>query len=132
MALGEARCKTTIEILVGQESQRRARPKPHPGPGQCSGCLLISGSTSGVGGFSVASVKSPVHSLASTSTRFLALFLIVGFLGGCATDDPRLQGAWRSNRDATVATTFQRDPRWTNAPPEKVQRFKDMFGRLTI
>jgi hypothetical protein len=62
----------------------------------------------------------------------MAPFLAFVLLAGCAThDDARLQGTWHSNRDATVAA-FQRDPRWTNAPPEKVQRFEDMFGQLTI
>ena len=62
------------------------------------------------------------------------LFFAAVLLAGCATrkDDARLQGMWRSNGDATVAAAFERDPRWKNAPPEKVQRFKDLFGKLTI
>jgi len=27
---------------------------------------------------------------------------------------------------------FRRDPRWTNAPPERVQKLKDMFGHMRI
>ncbi len=54
------------------------------------------------------------------------------FLAGCAKYDPRLHGTWQSNRDETVAAAFQRDSRWTNAPPEKVVRFKDMFGHMTV
>ena len=50
----------------------------------------------------------------------------------CAHDDPRLHGTWHSNRDATVAAAFQRDPRWTNSPPERVERFRDIFGHMTI
>jgi hypothetical protein len=50
---------------------------------------------------------------------------------GC-TREIRLEGTWHSNRDATVAAAFQRDPRWTNAPTEKVERFKDLFGHMTI
>ena len=64
--------------------------------------------------------------------RFTPFVLALALLAGCAHDDPRLQGTWRSNRDATVAAAFQRDPRWTNAPPEKVERFRDMFGHMTI
>jgi len=64
--------------------------------------------------------------------RFQPLILILGFLAGCARDDTRLHGEWRSNRDATVAAAFQRDPRWTNAAPEKVERFRDMFGHMTV
>jgi len=64
--------------------------------------------------------------------RFTPFVLALALLAGCAHDDPRLQGTWHSNRDATVAAAFQRDPRWTNAPPEKVERFRDMFGHMTI
>jgi hypothetical protein len=53
-------------------------------------------------------------------------------VAGCTRDDARLQGTWRSNRDVTVAAAFQRDPRWTNAAPEKVERFRDMFGHMTV
>jgi hypothetical protein len=56
------------------------------------------------------------------------LFLLVG----CARDDVRLQGTWHSDRDATVAAAFQRDPRWTDAPPEKIERFKDVYGHMTL
>jgi hypothetical protein len=61
-----------------------------------------------------------------------APFIFLLILFGCAHDDPRLHGTWHSNRDATVAAAFQRDPRWTNAPPEKVERFSDVFGHMTI
>jgi hypothetical protein len=66
--------------------------------------------------------------------RFTALVFVAILLAGCAThrDDARLQGTWHSNRDATVAAAFQRDPRWTNATPQKVERFKDMFGHMTV
>ena len=65
--------------------------------------------------------------------RFTPFILAFGLLAGCATkDDSRLQGTWRSNREATVAAAFQRDPRWTNAPPEKVARFSEMFGQMVV
>jgi hypothetical protein len=51
---------------------------------------------------------------------------------GCARSDSRLLGTWPSNRDATVAAAFQSDPRWTNATPDHIARFKEMFGHLTI
>ena len=57
---------------------------------------------------------------------------LITIIVGCAHDDPRLHGTWQSNRDATVAKAFQRDPRWTNAPPEKVDRFKNLFGHMSI
>ncbi|MGP8198292.1 MAG: hypothetical protein ACLQU4_02175 [Limisphaerales bacterium] len=60
------------------------------------------------------------------------LILLFFLAAGCTRHDARLLGTWHSNRDATVAAAFQRDPRWTNAPPDKVARFRDMFGRLTI
>jgi len=64
--------------------------------------------------------------------RFTLSILVLALFVGCARDDARLHGTWRSDRDATVAAAFQRDPRWTNAAPEKVARFRDMFGHMTI
>ena len=64
--------------------------------------------------------------------RIILLILVLALVAGCIRDDARLQGTWRSNRDATVGAAFQRDPRWTNATPEKVERFRDMFGHMTI
>jgi hypothetical protein len=66
--------------------------------------------------------------------RFATLLFVTALLAGCTThrDDARLQGTWHSNRNATVAAAFERDPRWTNAPPEKVQRFRDIFGYMTL
>lgn len=66
--------------------------------------------------------------------RFTTLLFIVALLAGCAThrDDARLQGTWHSDRAATVAAAFKRDPRWANAPPEKVQRFGEIFGNMTL
>jgi hypothetical protein len=53
-------------------------------------------------------------------------------LGGCATVyDARLNGSWRSNREQTVQEAFRRDPRWLRAAPERVERFKDLFGHMT-
>ena len=68
----------------------------------------------------------------SRTMRFTLFIFVVALVAGCARDDARLQGTWRSNREATVAAAFQRDPRWTNAAPEKVERFGDMFGHMTI
>jgi hypothetical protein len=51
---------------------------------------------------------------------------------GCSRDDIRLHGTWHSNREASVAAAFQRDPRWTNAPLEKVERLKDVYGHMTL
>ena len=63
----------------------------------------------------------------------LSVIPILATIIGCAViDEPRLQGTWRSNREETVATKFQREPRWTNAPPDRIERFKKMFGRMTI
>ena len=64
--------------------------------------------------------------------RFSLLILSIGLLAGCSKDDARLQGTWRSNREATVAAAFERDPRWTNAAPEKVERFREIFGQMTL
>ena len=61
-----------------------------------------------------------------------AVLLGVAAFVGCARDDSRLHGTWRSNREATVAAAFKRDPRWTNAPPDRVERFKEMFGQMTV
>ena len=64
--------------------------------------------------------------------RFKPFFLILPVVTGCTHDDPRLQGAWHSNRDATVAAIFQHDPRWTNSTPKQIEGFRDMFGYTTI
>ncbi len=64
--------------------------------------------------------------------RFATFLVFLAVLAGCARDDARLHGTWRSNGDATVAAAFKRDPRWTNAPPERVERFRDMFGHMTV
>jgi hypothetical protein len=64
--------------------------------------------------------------------RLHPLIVVLALVAGCSRDDARLQGTWHSNRDATVAAAFRRDSAWTNAAPEKVERFKDMFGHMTI
>jgi len=64
--------------------------------------------------------------------RLAPLILVLALIAGCAHDDARLHGTWHSNQNATVAVAFQRDPHWTNAPPEKIERFKDMFGHMTV
>ncbi len=60
------------------------------------------------------------------------LALVFLLISGCARDDARLHGTWRSNRDATVAAAFERDPRWKTAPPEKVAGFRELFGRMRV
>lgn len=64
--------------------------------------------------------------------RFIPLILVLVLVAGCASDDSRLQGTWRSNRKATVAVAFQRDARWQKATPEQVQGFRDLFGHMTV
>jgi hypothetical protein len=64
--------------------------------------------------------------------RFIPLIFGLVMFAGCASDDSRLQGTWHSNREATVAAAFQRDPRWQKATPDRVQRFKDLFGHMTV
>lgn len=66
--------------------------------------------------------------------RYLLPTIIFALLGcsGCGRFDARLNGTWRSNREETVAAAFKRDPRWTNAPPEKVEKFRDLFGHMTV
>jgi hypothetical protein len=61
-----------------------------------------------------------------------SLMLLLVLTAGCTRQDARLEGTWHSNRDATVAAAFQRDPRWTNAPAEKVELFRGLFGQMTI
>ena len=68
----------------------------------------------------------------SRDMRFATFLFLLPLLVGCAHNDPRLRGTWQSNQEATVAAAFRRDPRWTNAPPEKVERFRNMFGQMTI
>jgi hypothetical protein len=79
-------------------------------------------------------MKGELRATSLQVQRWLALTLTC-LLAGCATSknyDPRLNGTWRSNRDETVAAAFTRSPAWTNASPEKVERFKNIFGHMTI
>jgi hypothetical protein len=46
--------------------------------------------------------------------------------------DPRLNGTWLSNRDETVAAVFASDNRWKTAAVEKVEAFKNSFGKLQV
>jgi len=64
--------------------------------------------------------------------RIALVILSMGLLAGCTRGDTRLLGQWRSNRDATVAAALQQDPRWRQLPPEKFERFRDMFGDMTL
>ena len=64
--------------------------------------------------------------------KFAPLILVLGFLAGCATDDTRLHGTWRSNREATVAAAYQRNTTLTNMPPERIEFFNDIFGHLSM
>jgi hypothetical protein len=66
--------------------------------------------------------------------RLLPILTLAAVLGCSAKAkvDPRLNGTWRSNREESVSDAFRRDPRWTNASPEKVERFRDMFGHMTV
>jgi hypothetical protein len=64
--------------------------------------------------------------------KLTPLIMVLALVAGCSRDDSRLQGTWRSNRDATVAAAFQRDPAWTNAAPGRIERFRDMFGHMTV
>jgi len=66
--------------------------------------------------------------------RFTALLFVVALFAGCAThkDDPRLLGTWRTDLDASVAAAFKLEPNWTNAPPEKVKRFRSIIDTTYI
>jgi hypothetical protein len=67
--------------------------------------------------------------------RQVPILLFLAGVAGCSTSgvpDERLIGTWRSNGEQTIARMFERDPRWTNAPPEKVQKLKAGFGAVTI
>ena len=67
--------------------------------------------------------------------RFLGALLVLAHWSGCTTSnsaDPRLNGTWQSNRDASVAELFRRDPRWTNAPPQRIERVRDLFGHMAV
>jgi thiol-disulfide isomerase/thioredoxin len=47
-------------------------------------------------------------------------------------DDARLHGTWSQNREMTVSNAFQSNPGLTNASPEQIQRFKDVFGHSIL
>lgn len=78
--------------------------------------------------------SSAAWSFDNTMRLVVASVLILAAVG-CSTTrptDPRLIGTWQSNRDQTVAEIFRRDPKWTNASPEKVQKLRDIFGHMRI
>ena len=67
--------------------------------------------------------------------RHLVSTLMLLAMLGCAGHinyDSRLNGTWQSNREESVADAFRRDPRWAKAPQERVERFKEIFGHLTV
>jgi hypothetical protein len=64
--------------------------------------------------------------------RFAPLILVLGFVAGCASDDARLHGTWKSDREATIAAAFQKNPTLTNLPPDNIQRFRKLYGDLTL
>jgi hypothetical protein len=69
----------------------------------------------------------------SNSMRALILVVLLVAVAGCSgLGDKRLLGTWRSNGEQTIANLLQQDPRWTNAPPAKMQQFKSVFGQMTI
>ena len=65
--------------------------------------------------------------------KYELIVAICSLLTGCVVRyDARLNGTWHSNREATVAEAVRRDPRWLQAPPEKFERFSDIFGHMTV
>jgi hypothetical protein len=64
--------------------------------------------------------------------KSIPFVLVLGLLAGCATDNARLHGTWQSNSEATVAAAFQQNPGLTNLPPERLERFKDLYGHMTV
>lgn len=61
--------------------------------------------------------------------------LLLSGVVGCSTTGPRderLIGTWRSNGEQTIAKMFEQDLRWTNAPPERVQKLRAIFGSMTV
>ena len=62
----------------------------------------------------------------------VALFLSLVVCAGCSSDDVRLHGTWRSNREATVAEIFRADAHWATASPEKRAKLADLFGNLSV
>lgn len=65
--------------------------------------------------------------------RLRPLLFAVALLAGCVprSDDPRLQGAWLSNREATIAAAAQHDSRWTNASPDP-RLLASMYGHAVV
>jgi hypothetical protein len=69
----------------------------------------------------------------SSQTVAWAFWSVLLLSGGCVvSDDSRLQGTWKSDREATVAAVFAKDPRWTNASPEHIGNFTNMFGQMIL
>ncbi len=64
--------------------------------------------------------------------KFISFIPILMLLAGCAADDVRLHGTWKSNREATVAAMFQKNPSLTNLPPENIERLRNLYGNMTV
>lgn len=65
--------------------------------------------------------------------NILPLLLIAAIATGCtSTYDARLNGTWKSNREATIAEVFRRDPRWQETSPEKAEAYKDIYGHMVL
>jgi hypothetical protein len=64
--------------------------------------------------------------------KSLLLVCLLALSAGCATDDARLHGTWRSNRGATVAAALRQNPSLTNLPPDQLAQFSAVFGQLTM
>ena len=67
--------------------------------------------------------------------RYFVSIATLATILGCTTNriqDARLNGTWRSNREATVAAAFEQWPGWTNASPEKLESFRNVFGHMIV
>ncbi len=63
----------------------------------------------------------------------ILILIACSLLSGCTTSyDSRLNGTWKSNREATVAEAIRNDPRWEEVSKEKRDRFEGIFGEMTL
>jgi hypothetical protein len=69
--------------------------------------------------------------------HLFASIAVIAAAAGCSTTttkpgDERLIGAWKSNREETVAKILERDPKWKSASPESIEKLRGLFGQMTI
>ncbi len=63
---------------------------------------------------------------------FVCICMLIPLLVGCSEYDERLEGTWKSNKEATVSRFKKESPIAKTASKEKLDKFYDLFGKMVI